>query len=346
MIDKDYIKANLTMAQVLDYYGISYPSGKQIDIICPFHEDSKPSCSINMVKNIFFCHGCGKKGSVIDFVKHKEDSCSFKDACDRIEQVFFSGQVIDKFYTQTPTRQVKVTRKDYSVSWKSREIYACLADISGLTETGRNYLMNERGFSKATIERFGLLSIDNVKEIWEKLQELYSKEDLDAAGLADNWGNFIFKDSGILIPYYNGDDIVYYEFRYYQENDNKRYSCLKGRDKAYFTGRLKPGKVYVFEGVFDAMSFNQLFVEENILGGGGIPALQEVKIKDYLEQMGMDAEREFCYLPDDDNNGKALVIKLRQEGKSAYTLPELCGMFRLEFKDAKDWNELLLRRES
>ena len=35
---------------------------------CPFHEDNKPSCSINTKKRIYFCHACSAKGSVFKFL--------------------------------------------------------------------------------------------------------------------------------------------------------------------------------------------------------------------------------------------------------------------------------------
>jgi len=41
--------------------------------LCPFHEDKNPSLHINVVKNVFHCKGCGKAGSVIDWVKHKDN---------------------------------------------------------------------------------------------------------------------------------------------------------------------------------------------------------------------------------------------------------------------------------
>lgn len=46
------------------------PKGK---ILCPFHADSDPSCSLNDDKNIFHCFGCGAKGDVIEFYRRLKD---------------------------------------------------------------------------------------------------------------------------------------------------------------------------------------------------------------------------------------------------------------------------------
>lgn len=36
---------------------------------CPFHEDSKPSCAINVENGLWICHGCGLKGGLVDFLR-------------------------------------------------------------------------------------------------------------------------------------------------------------------------------------------------------------------------------------------------------------------------------------
>ncbi len=50
---------------------------KEVQIPCPFHVSSHngvigvertPSCFINTQKNVYFCHGCGAKGSLVKFV--------------------------------------------------------------------------------------------------------------------------------------------------------------------------------------------------------------------------------------------------------------------------------------
>ena len=42
--------------------------GKDLRGRCPFHDDEDPSLSVDPVRNVFHCFGCGAKGSVIDLV--------------------------------------------------------------------------------------------------------------------------------------------------------------------------------------------------------------------------------------------------------------------------------------
>ena len=53
---------------------------------CPFHPDTKASCSIHLERKVFYCFGCGAKGSVLDFVALLEN-VSIHDAADRIEKM-------------------------------------------------------------------------------------------------------------------------------------------------------------------------------------------------------------------------------------------------------------------
>src|SRR5256886_8515086 len=39
---------------------------------CPFHKETKPSFSVNPAKDIFYCFGCQKGGSVFNFVMEIE----------------------------------------------------------------------------------------------------------------------------------------------------------------------------------------------------------------------------------------------------------------------------------
>jgi DNA primase len=61
------IKQSLTLATILNYYGIK--PNKNNMVLCPFHEDTKPSLQINLEKNFYKCHACGKKGDQIQWVQ-------------------------------------------------------------------------------------------------------------------------------------------------------------------------------------------------------------------------------------------------------------------------------------
>src|SRR5689334_1128317 len=47
-------------------------SGERFTGRCPFHEEKTPSFSVNPVKKLYHCFGCGKGGDVITFVRETE----------------------------------------------------------------------------------------------------------------------------------------------------------------------------------------------------------------------------------------------------------------------------------
>jgi len=71
------IKQELTMANVLHYYGLK--TDKQSRLNCPFHEDKTPSFQVYYKTQTAYCFSSnckthGKSMDVIDFVMHKENS--------------------------------------------------------------------------------------------------------------------------------------------------------------------------------------------------------------------------------------------------------------------------------
>ena len=59
---------------ILAHYNLK-PVGKgdQVKVLCPFHDDSEPSCSVNFAKRAFHCFACPAKGNVLEFVHQMEN---------------------------------------------------------------------------------------------------------------------------------------------------------------------------------------------------------------------------------------------------------------------------------
>lgn len=64
------IKQSLTLEQVLKNYNLQPNQNKMLN--CPFHEDKTASLQVNLQKNLYKCHACGKKGDQIQFVEDFE----------------------------------------------------------------------------------------------------------------------------------------------------------------------------------------------------------------------------------------------------------------------------------
>ena len=63
------IRDTVTMDQILDLYGYQPKHGF---MVCPFHGDHDASLKVYKETRGWHCFGCGKGGSVIDFVMEHE----------------------------------------------------------------------------------------------------------------------------------------------------------------------------------------------------------------------------------------------------------------------------------
>jgi DNA primase len=62
-----FIKQHLSLKQVLEYYLLK--PNKNNMVKCPFHDDNTASMQVNLEKNFYKCHACGKKGDQIQLVQ-------------------------------------------------------------------------------------------------------------------------------------------------------------------------------------------------------------------------------------------------------------------------------------
>ncbi|MBI4643653.1 MAG: hypothetical protein HY743_07975 [Deltaproteobacteria bacterium] len=54
--------------------------------LCPFHEDSTPSLSVNLQTGLYLCFGCQAKGDVFDFYRAKH-GCDFQEALGELARI-------------------------------------------------------------------------------------------------------------------------------------------------------------------------------------------------------------------------------------------------------------------
>lgn len=68
------------IALVLKHYGANINrTGRQVNIKCPFHNDSHASASFNTKENIFNCFACGMQGNSIQIIA-KQERCDIREA--------------------------------------------------------------------------------------------------------------------------------------------------------------------------------------------------------------------------------------------------------------------------
>ena len=71
---KELVEEKLNKQSILDIFHIDkdkvdFNKNGQIRTVCPFHKDTKPSFSLNIVKGLYKCYSCGEQGNVYSFVR-------------------------------------------------------------------------------------------------------------------------------------------------------------------------------------------------------------------------------------------------------------------------------------
>ena len=152
--------------------------GSNLFGLCPFHGEKTPSFSVCPEKGIFYCFGCHKGGSVINFIMEREN-LSYPDAV--------------RFLAKRAG--MEVPEDDWGNSqYKKKERLWALCREAGLffhyqlktpeAQTVRNYIA-KRGISGRTVTRFGLGFAPNS---WSALLDAmtvkgFTKNELQDAGL-------------------------------------------------------------------------------------------------------------------------------------------------------------------
>jgi len=148
--------------QILDRVRIEDVVGEQVRLrrsgprwvgLCPFHSEKTPSFAVNPDLGIFKCFGCGKGGDVFTFVQLR----------DRVDFMDSLRLLADRAGVTLPTRsgssqaaESGPNRVDLlkAAAWGLTHFRSNLLNPT-VGRSAREYLQH-RGFSEATVERFGL----------------------------------------------------------------------------------------------------------------------------------------------------------------------------------------------
>ncbi len=165
---------------VSDYVQLTKRSGSNKFGLCPFHNEKTPSFSVNSDKQIYHCFGCGKGGSVINFIMEIEN-LSFPDAVRFLAKR--AGVTVPEDDSVAPEQRNRRERLLRLNRDAAKFFYDMLSKPVGEAAVG---YMNRRGITKGIAVRFGL---GCAPDSWSSLTDAmtakgYSKQELVTGGLA------------------------------------------------------------------------------------------------------------------------------------------------------------------
>ena len=161
------IKSRISLADMARRYVELRSVGSRLVAPCPFHQETKPSFSINEEQGTFYCFGCQASGDIFDFYG-RLNGLDFKETLAALAEE--AGIQLDAYRSDPKARQERSQKRDML---KMHELAASHFH-SNLSSSGaavcRDYI-GERGISPELVEKFGLgWSMDAWQDLGDTLR--------------------------------------------------------------------------------------------------------------------------------------------------------------------------------
>ncbi|HCU0363285.1 DNA primase [Enterococcus sp. C27] len=189
------VRHRTNIIDIIGQYVQLKKSGKNYMGLCPFHEERSPSFSVAEDKQIFHCFGCGKGGTVFNFLQEIE-GISFPESVKRVADLEHLSVDFDwsepREVADTPENQQR--RSLLQLHSKAAELYHHILVNTKIGEPALNYLL-ERGLTQELIETFQIGFAPQKRDF---LSQVFKNEQLDET-LFEPSGLFVQRDNGTFL---------------------------------------------------------------------------------------------------------------------------------------------------
>ncbi len=171
------IKSRISLVDIARRYMELQRNGHRFVAPCPFHQESKPSFSINEEEGFFYCFGCQAAGDLFDFYG-RINGLDFRETLEQLAEE--AGVALEK--GSFGQQQEKNTVSERKQLLRLHELAAAHFTSSLATNQGkacREY-MKERGISPEVAQAFGL---GYAPSDWQSLAQVFRR-----AGFSDELG--------------------------------------------------------------------------------------------------------------------------------------------------------------
>ena len=263
----DELIARNPIEDVVGQYVTLKRSGSNLFGLCPFHGEKTASFSVTPDKGMFYCFGCHKGGSAIQFISEIE-GLSYPDAVRNLAKRAGMRVPDDEQYESQYKKQERLWAANKEAArFFYNQLYAPVG------KAGLEYALN-RGMSKATMVNFG---IGYAPDSWDALvvhlrNKGYTDEELLNSGLATQSKNKEklfdrFRDR-LMFPIIDvRGNVIGFGGRIMKKDDNAaKYlnspeTLIFNKRKNLFALNLakksKQGYLILVEGYMDAIALHQ-----------------------------------------------------------------------------------------
>jgi DNA primase len=305
------IRARVDIAAFIGAYVPLKKRGNDLVGLCPFHAEKTPSFHVHPDRGFFKCFGCGAGGDLITFLQ-KSENIGFGDAVRSL-----AAKAGVELEPENP--RAARARSEREALYEANRIAAAyfkrmLADERG---AGARAYCRHRGFSDATVERFGLgYAPDSWSGLVTELER--SGEDLPLAaraGLVKNGqrGYYDFYRNRLMVPTYSTTgEVIAFGGRVIGEGEPKYLNTattpvyIKGHHLYALNLARRAAQqdrtLIVVEGYLDCIALHQAGFENTVAAlGTSFTAEQAAELSKYAEYVYL------CF--DGDAAGSAAATK-------------------------------------
>ena len=174
----DDIKNKLDIVDVISGYIRLQKAGRNYKATCPFHSEKSPSFMVSPERQLWKCFGCGKGGSIFDFVMEIE-GIEFGDALKILAQR--AGIELKKIDPKLKTERTRL----YEICELANRFFIKQMEASSAGKEMQKYLIG-RGLKAKTIKEW---QIGYAPNQWRSLKDFlnkqgYPNQEISKTGLA------------------------------------------------------------------------------------------------------------------------------------------------------------------
>ena len=285
------------IVEVISDYVTLKRKGANYQACCPFHNEKTPSFVVSPSKGLFKCFGCGKAGNAVTFVMEHE-SITFPEAL-KVVAKKYGIEIKEREMTEEDIRRNDNRESMFALnSWISDYFIRYMAENQeeGIP-VGMSYFRSSRGFSEATIRKFGLGMCPSKgdKMTTDALKAGYKEEFLVATGLTikrESDGRLYdrFRER-VMFPIHNiSGRIVGFGGRtmrtdksvakYQNSPESEIYNKSRELYGLYFAKKAIQQADYAImvEGYTDVISMHQAGVENVVASSGTSLTIEQIRL--------------------------------------------------------------------
>ena len=299
MIDShtvDRIYAAADIVDIISDYVTLKKKGVNYQACCPFHNEKTPSFVVSPSKGVYKCFGCGKGGNAVTFVMEHE-GVSYPEAL-KIVAKRYGIEIQEREQTEEDVRRNNDRESMFALNGWAAEYFAkyMLSSTEGRS-VGLSYFAQKRGFTEATIRKFGLgfCSSEGNAMTMAALSAGYKQEFLTSTGLSlvregDGKLRDRFRDR-VIFPVHNiSGRVVAFGGRtlrtdksvakYQNSPESEIYSKKRELYGLYFAKKAIQQQDYAImvEGYTDVISMHQAGVENVVASSGTSLTTEQIQL--------------------------------------------------------------------